>query len=83
MLMHSRSPRYCAYVLRCSEEAGRGDHAPAAWRFSLEDTSSGVRRAFADIDALTSFLQSELAGGCDEPAPHGGAPRRRNAPTQG
>ena len=69
MLMHNRPPRYCAYVLRCSEEACGGRPDPAAWRFSLEDTHSGVRRAFADIEALTSFLRSELAGDGDEPGP--------------
>ncbi len=69
MYMHNRSPRYCAYVLRCCEEAGHGDADPAAWRFTLEDTRSGVRRAFADIETLTAFLQMELMGVGDEPSP--------------
>ncbi len=69
MLMHSRPPRYCAYVLRCSEEAGKEGSEPAAWRFSLEETRSGVRQPFGDIEALIAFLQAELTGVNDEQTP--------------
>lgn len=29
------------------------------WRFSLEDPRTGVRRGFATLDELVSFLQQE------------------------
>jgi hypothetical protein len=31
-------------------------HRLPAWRFSLEDTSTGVRSGFADLDALIEHL---------------------------
>ena len=47
-------PLYRAYVLRLWADA------PArrlpAWRFSLEDISTGVRSGFADLDALIEHL---------------------------
>ena len=66
--MHPRGSNTRSCITQAEEACG-GRPDPAAWRFSLEDTRSGVRRAFADIEALTSFLRSELAGDGDEPSP--------------
>jgi len=38
---------------------GDGDQI---WRFSLEDPSTGQRRGFAHLDALTEFLQHVTTG---------------------
>ncbi len=75
-----RFPRYHAYLLRCWHEPD-GHAAPlAAWRFSLEDPSTGVRYGFATWEVLVAFLQAEL-----EDAPHGadGAPRDECAERRG
>jgi len=32
-------------------------HRLPAWRFSLEDISTGERSGFADVDALIDYLQ--------------------------
>ena len=60
-------PRYQAYLLRFWETRSQEEHnGPAAWRFSLEHPHTGVRRGFADLEALMAFLESET--GEDTPA---------------
>lgn len=56
-----RPPSYRAFLLRIWEERGGEGARSSAWRFSLEDPESGKRRGFADVQALTDFLQAELA----------------------
>lgn len=50
-------PLYHAYLLRCWAEGGQGRDRAAAWRFSVEDPHTGVRRGFADLAALIAFLE--------------------------
>ena len=57
-----RSPRYCAYLLRCWETRGQRPTRPTTWRFSVEDIHTGERRGFASVQALIAFLETELAG---------------------
>lgn len=57
--MGDESLNYCSFVLRCwAERDQRGD--AALWRFSLEDTRTGRRRGFADLNELVTALRTEL-----------------------
>ena len=60
--------RYCAYVLRCWNEQPPCRAYPLHWRFSLEDPHTGARYGFADLDALVTWLQTELNGSAEEVA---------------
>ena len=62
MGIRDRPPGYCAYLLRCWSEPGKGS-GPPTWRFSLEDPHTGERRGFGGLEALVTFLQSEVIGG--------------------
>jgi hypothetical protein len=59
-VIHNEPPRYRAFMLRCWEVRGPDSEPPATWRFSVEDTYTGQRHGFADMEALTEFLQAEL-----------------------
>lgn len=59
-------PRSFAYLLRCWEEAPGAQSEAGAWRFSLEDPHSGVRRGFATLAALVAALEARL----EEPPRH-------------
>jgi hypothetical protein len=59
-LVHEEPPRYRAYMLRIWEVRGEQPAQPSMWRFSLEDPETGQKRAFADLKALTGFLEAEL-----------------------
>ncbi|NIA10270.1 MAG: hypothetical protein GWP10_11230 [Nitrospiraceae bacterium] len=43
----------------CERPARPGQ--PVLWRFSVEDIHTGERRGFADLEALTAFLQAQMA----------------------
>jgi len=49
---------YLVYLMRLWP-AGEG--RPQAWRASLENPHTGERHGFADLSALTAFLQEETA----------------------
>ena len=61
MLIPRQGSRYCSYLLRCVHQRGRN---PPRWHFTLEDTQSGERRAFATLDALIVVLHDEFSDGC-------------------
>lgn len=69
--MPSERPAYLSYLLRLWR-APNGDDQP--WRASLQDTMTGERRGFADLEALCAFLHTQI-GTC--PAP-GGEPGRED-----
>jgi hypothetical protein len=50
----TKLPLYRAQILRMWTDAPA--HRLPVWRFSLEDTSTGVRSGFADLDALIEHL---------------------------
>lgn len=50
----TKLPLYRAQILRMWTDAPA--HSLPLWRFSLEDTSTGVRSGFADLDALIEHL---------------------------
>jgi hypothetical protein len=56
-----RPPVYRSYLLRFWEERSDLPTAPV-WRFSLEDPQTTHRQGFADLAALTDWLQSEIEG---------------------
>ena len=52
-------PRYQVFLLRCWEE--RGEHPESgAWRFSLQDPGTGLRRGYANLEALLAFLTNQF-----------------------
>ena len=61
--MTPRSPRYRAYLLRLWDANPRG---PSAWHASLEDTHTGERWGFADLERLLAFLTAEIGDGKPE-----------------
>jgi hypothetical protein len=54
-----REWHYQAFVLRlwATEDA---ETDTRIWRFSLEDTRTGVRRGFATLEALVAFLVAQM-----------------------
>ncbi len=59
-IIHDEPPRHQSYVLRCWEMRSQHSDRPATWRFSLEEAQTREKRAFADLEALVTFLQTEL-----------------------
>ncbi len=59
-ITHDKPPRYQSYVLRCWEVRSQYPDRPATWRYSLEEAQTREKRAFADMEALVTFLQTEL-----------------------
>ena len=53
---------YRTYLLTVWEERSQDPATPAVWRFRLEDPRTGQRRGFASLEALATFLRTELAG---------------------
>jgi hypothetical protein len=51
---------YRVFLLRFWQERPATE-GPAVWRFSVEDPVTRQRRGFADLQALTQFLASEIA----------------------
>lgn len=51
---------YQAYVLRLWREAAGTDDMPAVWRFSLDDTATGQRLGFSNLNALMEYLSQQL-----------------------
>ena len=45
-----KPPHYQAYLLRCYEAPNAHLEQPATWRFTLEDSRTGERQGFADLD---------------------------------
>src|SRR4051794_33856588 len=61
--MSTPLPRYRAYLLRLWDANSRG---PPAWHASLEDTHTGERWRFADLEHLAAFLAMQIDGGSVE-----------------
>ncbi len=47
-------------MLRCWEVRSSDPGGPVTWRFGVEDPHTGQKHGFADLEALTGFLQAEL-----------------------
>lgn len=57
--LFERPPVYRSYLLRFWQE--RGETLPQTfWRFSLEDPLTAHRQGFPSLEALTSWLLSEM-----------------------
>ena len=53
---------YRVFLLTCwQEEDVAAD--PERWRFRLEEPNTGEQHGFADLEALTAFLQASLQKG--------------------
>ncbi len=53
---------YQAFVLRVWQEDAISCPALKVWRFSLQDTRTGQRHGFANIEALKEFLEKVMVG---------------------
>ena len=60
--MSAKPARYHAYLLRLWDANSRGR---PDWHASLEDTHTGERRGFADLEQLYAFLVAQI--GRDRP----------------
>jgi hypothetical protein len=59
---------YRAYLLRCWQERDAGTDRGSPWRFAVEEVFGERRRqGFGSLEALVSFLSSELADERDKP----------------
>jgi hypothetical protein len=45
------------------EERSLDQETPVAWRFALEDSRTGRRSGFANLEALVERLEQEIARG--------------------
>jgi hypothetical protein len=54
---------YFSLVLRFWEESNPPWMQSGEWRFSIDNPRTGNRKAFDSIEALSSFIHSELKGG--------------------
>lgn len=52
---------YCSFLLRIWVEPD-GD---GSWRFSLEDTQTGIRKGFVSLRDLCQHIEQLLARTCD------------------
>jgi len=64
----TRPPGYRSYLLRFWEERSE-QPAMAVWRFSLEDPQTGQRYGFANLEALTAWLKTEMTDASQSPNP--------------
>ncbi len=55
--MNAERPAYLSYLLRLRRAPGG---AGQPWRASLQDTLSGERTGFADLEALCAFLHAQI-----------------------
>lgn len=55
--MNAERPAYLSYLLRLWRAPGG---AGQPWRASLQDTLSGERQGFADLEALIAYLQGQI-----------------------
>ena len=56
MREQAQSNRYVAYLIRCWYEEGDG------WRGTLEDPHTGERHAFANMNSLLNFIETQTTG---------------------
>jgi hypothetical protein len=61
--MNAERPAYLSYLLRLWRAPGG---AGQPWRASLEDTLTGQRQGFADLDAMAAYLHVQIE---EDPAP--------------
>lgn len=57
--MDTERPAYLSYLLRLWRAPGG---AGQPWRASLQDTLSGERQGFADLEALVAYLRDQIEG---------------------
>ena len=60
--MTDKNPDYRSFLLRLWIESENDDK----WRFSLEDTRIGQRKAFASIEKLIAYLNELISDGNQE-----------------
>ena len=63
VMMADTQPRYRAFLLRLWQERSGGQWI---WRASLEDPHSNVRKGFADLERLYTYLREQTEEGANE-----------------
>ncbi len=56
----AKPPRYHSFLLRFWEERGE-EQEQTVWRFSLEDPLTDQRYGFASLEALSDWIQAQIA----------------------
>lgn len=64
--MTQTSDNYQAYMLRIWRERSQYPGSSDSVRVSLEDTQTGTRIGFADLERLCGYLQAQFSGGAGE-----------------
>ena len=54
------SLRYMAYMLRMWRDNSSDPQTEEGWRFSIQDTSTGVQRMFVSLSELDDYLRKEM-----------------------
>jgi len=57
---YKQPPLYQAYLLSCLEMRSQHAGRPSTWRLSLQDSRTGRKRVFPNLEALVSFLEADL-----------------------
>lgn len=53
-------PAYHSFLLRCWQERNHAAGDAGVWRFSLEDSRTGKRHGFANLETLMEYLHAAL-----------------------
>ncbi len=57
--MIKRQPQYQSFILRLWQERGLQEETAVSWRFSLENTESGQRLGFNQLEDVCNFLKRQ------------------------
>jgi hypothetical protein len=68
MSVIDKPPAYRSYLLRFWEERSE-QPAMRVWRFSLEDPLTAQQHHFPSLEALTTWLKTEMADASQSPHP--------------
>jgi hypothetical protein len=59
-VIYKQPPLYRTYLLSCWEMRSQYADRPSTWRLSLQDSQTGRKCVFPDLEALVIFLEAEL-----------------------
>jgi hypothetical protein len=75
--MEKQQSDYISFLLRLWRESDAEGAAPddreSGWRASVQDSLTGERITFADLEDLVSFLRCQVSGASDAAKDEGGA----------
>ena len=59
VFMMKTQPHYQSFILRLWQERGLTGETAVSWRFSLENTESGQRLGFNQLEDVCNFLKRQ------------------------